>query len=280
VRTDRAASSVTRIQPPSRWVALDARQLLVFRELAWRLACRDVSVRYRQTLLGIAWVVLQPLLTAGVFTLVFHRVAGVETSGEVPYFLLAYWGTTCFTAFSQCMSRSATSLVNNAALVEKVYFPRLLLPLSAVGAVALDTAVAAVIGLVLTAVAGVAWHSSLVALPVILLAALLLGLALGVLCAPLIVRYRDVGYVLPLLTQLLLYLSPVGYTAATVPPDLRGLYLANPMAPLIETTRWAALGTDFPGVAPLLAAVLATATALVIATYAFRRQERVFADVI
>jgi lipopolysaccharide transport system permease protein len=280
VRTDRAASSLTRIRPPSRWVALDVGELLAFRELAWRLARRDVSVRYRQTALGLAWVVLQPLLTAGAFTLVFNRVIGVQASDGVPYFLLAYWGATCFTAFSQCLSRCAGSLVNNTSLVEKVYFPRLLLPLSAVGAVALDTAVAAVLGLALTAVSGVWWGWHVLALPLVLLAALLLGLAVGVLCAPLIVRYRDVGYVLPLLTQLLLYVSPVGYTAAAVPGDLRGLYLANPLAPLVETTRWAALATDAPGAGSLLAALLATGALLVVATYAFRRQERTFADVI
>jgi lipopolysaccharide transport system permease protein len=278
--TDRAASSLTRIRPPSRWVPLDVRELLASRELAWRLARRDVTVRYRQTALGVAWVVMQPLLTAGVFTLVFYRVIGVEPVAGVPYFLLAFWGATCFTAFSQCLLRSAQSLVNNASLVEKVYFPRLLLPLSTIGSVGLDTGVAVVLGLVLTIGSGLGWGWPLLALVPFLLVALLLGLAVGVLCAPVIVRYRDVGYVLPLLSQLLLYISPVGYTAATVPAELRGVYLANPLAPLIEGTRWAALGTDAPASGPLIAAVLITAGLLVTATYVFRRQERVFADVI
>lgn len=280
MRTDRAAYPLTRIRPPSRWVSLDLGELFAFRELAWRLARRDVMVRYRQTALGLAWVVLQPLLTAGVFTLVFNRVIGVQAAAGVPYFLIAYWGATCFTAFSQCLSRSAASLVNNAALVDKVYFPRLLLPLSTTGAVALDTAVAAVIGLALTAAWGVGLSGAVVVMPLALLVALLFGLGVGILCAPLIVRFRDVGFVLPLLTQLLLYLSPVGYQIATVPADLRGLYLANPLAPLIETTRWATLGTEAPPVEPLVVAVIVTATLLVAAGYAFRRQERLLADVI
>lgn len=280
MRTDRAQSHLTRIRPPSRWAPLDPRELLEHKELAWRLALRDVTVRYRQTALGVIWVVLQPLLTAGVFTLVFNRVVGVPASDGVPYFLLAYWGVTCFSAFSQCLTRTAVSLVNNAALVEKVYFPRLLLPVSATGAVALDATVATVVGLLITAASGVGLSGAVVLLPLALALALLLGLGVGVLCAPLIVRFRDVGYVLPLLTQLLLYLSPVGYAVATVPADLRGPYLANPLAPLIEATRWAALGTAAPPSGPLVAAVLVTGALLVAAGYLFRRQERLFADVI
>lgn len=271
---------VTHIRPASRWSGLDVRELVRYRNLAWRLVRRDVTVRYRQTVLGIAWVVLQPLLTAGVFTLVFNRVVGVQASGGVPYFLTAYWGANCFTAFSQCLLRAAQSMVSNAPLVEKVYFPRLLLPLSATGSVALDTAVTALLGLALTSLSGIPLGLSLLVLPVVLLAALVFGLALGILCAPLSVRYRDVGYILPLLSQLLLFFSPVGYTVANVPADLRNLYLANPLAPLLEATRWAALGGDAPEASTLLLALLVIPLLLVAAAYFFRQQERVVADVI
>ena len=271
---------VTRIRPASRWVPLDVRELVAFRELAWRLVRRDVTVRYRQTVLGVVWVVLQPLLTAGVFTLVFNRFVGLPSSGDVPYFLVAFWGSTAFTAFSQCVLRAAQSLVANAPLVEKVYFPRLLLPLSATGSVALDTLVAGALGIALQAAYGTGWRWSLAVLPLCLLTAVLLGLAVGVLCAPLIVRYRDVGYVLPLVTQLLLYVSPVGYTAASVPADFRDLYLTNPVASVIEATRWAALGTTAPATGPLVLGLAAGAALLVVATLLFRRQEQGLADVI
>lgn len=278
--TDRRALPVTRIRPPSRWLPINVREVVEYRELGWRLVRRDVTVRYRQTMLGVVWVVLQPLLTAGVFTLVFNRVVGVTADSGVPYFILAFWGSTCFTAFSQALLRSSQSLIGNSALVEKVYFPRLLLPLSATGSVVLDTLVAATLGLVLDVLFGVGGGWRLLVLPVCLLAAVLLGLGIGVFCAPLVVRYRDVGYVLPLLTQLLLFASPVGYSLENVPADLRDLYLANPVAPLVEVTRWAALGTPAPPTASLVTAVLLAVLVLVGSALLFRRQERVLADVI
>ena len=125
-----AGEVVTRIRPPARWGDLQVRELVAFRELGFRLVRRDLTLRYRQTLLGVAWVVLQPLVAAGAFTVIFSRVAGLPSSEGVPYFVLAFWGSTAFTAFSAGLIRSSSSLVANASLVSKVYFPRLLLPLS------------------------------------------------------------------------------------------------------------------------------------------------------
>lgn len=271
---------LTRIRPPSRWTALDLGELVRFRELGYRLVRRDVTLRYRQTLLGVAWVFLQPLLAAGAFTLIFGRIARLPAPDGVPYFLLALWGSTGYTAFNSCLTKASNALVANGPLVSKVYFPRLLLPLSTVGASLLDAVVASGLGLGLGLVQGVAPGWALLTLPLWLLAALLLGLAAGLLFAPFLLRYRDVAYILPLLTQLLLYVSPVGYSLATVPGGLRTGYLLNPLAPVLEGVRWAALRGAAPPAWSVVYAVAALAALLLAGGLAFRRQERVFADVL
>ena len=268
------------IRPPARWTALEVGQLVAFRELGYRLMRRDVTLRYRQTLLGVSWVVLQPLLAAGAFTLIFGRIADLPAPEGIPYFLLAFWGATAFNAFNSCLTKSSSSLVANSSLVNKVFFPRLLLPLSTVGASVLDVTVATVLGLLLGVQQGVLPGLALLTLPVWIGAMLLLGLAGGVLFAPLMLRYRDVAYVLPLMSQLLLYVSPVGYALASVPDDLRTLYLLNPLAPLLEGARWAALGGPPPPTGAVLYALAVSVAALVAAALFFRQQERVFADVL
>ena len=274
------AEQVTRIRPPGRWVDLQVRELVAFRELAYRLVRRDLTLRYRQTLLGVAWVVLQPLVAAGAFTVIFSRVAGLPSPEGVPYFVLAFWGSAAFTAFSAGLLRSSASLVVNAALVSKVYFPRLLLPLSTLGSNSLDALVATALGLALTVGAGVRPGWALLLLPVWLLVLQLLGLGVGLVFAPLTVKYRDVGYVLPLLAQTLLFLSPVGYTLATVPQDLRAAYLLNPLVPLLEGVRWSAVDGPAPPGGSVALALLLVLAALALGAATFRRQERDFADVI
>jgi ABC-type polysaccharide/polyol phosphate export permease len=192
---------LTVIRPPARWTALEVGQLVAFRELGYRLMRRDVTLRYRQTLLGVSWVVLQPLLAAGAFTLIFGRIADLPAPEGIPYFLLAFWGATAFNAFNSCLTKSSSSLVANSSLVNKVFFPRLLLPLSTVGASVLDVTVATVLGLLLGVQQGVLPGLALLTLPVWIGAMLLLGLAGGVLFAPLMLRYRDVAYVLPLMSS-------------------------------------------------------------------------------
>lgn len=272
--------TVTQIRPPGRWVDLQVRELLASRELAYRLVRRDLTLRYRQTLLGVGWVVLQPLVAAGAFTVIFSRVAGLPSTEGVPYFVLAFWGSTAFTSFSAGLIRSSGSLVVNAALVSKVYFPRLLLPLSTLGSNTLDVLVASALGLTLTLAASVRPGWPLLLLPVWLLVLQLLGLGFGLVLAPLTVKYRDVGYVLPLLAQTLLFVSPVGYTLATVPEDLRAPYLLNPLAPLLEGVRWSAVDGPAPPTGPVVLAMLVVLAVLAAGATTFRRQERDFADVI
>lgn len=271
---------VTRILPPGRWPNVDVAELLRFREVAYRLVRRDLTLRYRQTFLGVLWVFLQPLLAAGAFTLIFGRIAELPAPDGVPYFLLALWGATAFTAFSACLTKASASLVANAPLVSKVYFPRLLLPVSTVGSVAVDVLIASLLGVALGVGSGLVPPWQLLTLPLWLSGVVLLGLGVGLLFAPLQLRYRDVGYVLPLVAQLLLYVSPVGYSLASVPEDLRALYLLNPLAPLLEGVRWAALDGPFPPTPALTFALLCTLVALVSGGYLFRRQERIFADVV
>jgi lipopolysaccharide transport system permease protein len=271
---------VTHIRPPHRWLRLELRELLRFRELAYRLARRDLTLRYRQTFLGVAWVFLQPLIAAGAFTLIFGRVAGIESPEGIPYFVLAYWGATAFNAFGTALVKSSNSLVGNASLVSKVYFPRLLLPVSTVGTTVLDSTVASGLGLVVTIASGVRPGWQLVTLPLWLFSLQVLGLAIGLLFAPLVVKYRDVGYILPVLSQTLMFLSPVGYSLARVPRDLRFEYLLNPLASLVEGARWAAIDVDAPPAAAVVYALGLACTVLVVGAYLFRRQERLFADVI
>lgn len=279
-RRPSSGQQVTVIRPPSRWPGVDVAELLAFRELAFRLAQRDVTLRYRQTLLGVVWVFLQPLLSAGAFSFVFGRVAGLPAPDGLPYFLLAYWGSTAFTVFSSCVTRSAGSLVGNSALVSKVYFPRLLLPISTTGATALDAAVAAATGIVLGVLYDVELGLALLTLPLWMVGGLVLGLGLGTLCAPLVLRFRDVAYVLPVLLQVLLYVSPVAYALDAVPVRLQALYQLNPLTSLIEGTRWAVLGTPAPGPSALAVTALALVVALAAGLVGFRRQERLFADVV
>lgn len=271
---------VTRIRPPRRWIGLGVDELVAFRELAYRLARRDLTVRYRQTLLGVAWVFLQPLLAAGAFTLIFRRVAGLPSPEGVPYFVLAFWGSTAFASFTTGLTKASSSLVGNSALVSKVYFPRLLLPLSTMGTSLLDASVASVLGIAVTLVAGVTPGWPLLTLPLWFVALQVLGLALGLFFAPLVVKYRDVGYLLPVLSQLLMFLSPVGYALLTVPDSLRFRYLLNPIAPLLEGARWAALDTSPPPWGFVAYAAVLGVVVAVVAAFLFRRQERIFADVI
>jgi lipopolysaccharide transport system permease protein len=271
---------VTHIRPPRRWLRLELGELIRFRELAYRLARRDLTLRYRQTFLGVAWVFLQPLIAAGAFTLIFGRVAGIKSPQGIPYFVLAFWGATAFNAFGTALVKSSNSLVGNSSLVSKVYFPRLLLPVSTFGTTVLDSIVASALGIVVTLVSGVRPGWQLATLPLWLLSLQILGLAVGMLFAPLVVKYRDVGYILPVLSQTLMFLSPVGYSLARVPDDLRFQYLLNPLASLVEGARWATVGVDAPPAVAVVYALVLAFTVLVVGAYLFRRQERLFADVI
>lgn len=270
----------TTIAPSSGWVGLRLPELWAHRELLAFFVWRDLKVRYRQTAFGAAWAVLQPLALMLVFTLFLGQVSGLAPDGT-PYALFTLTALVPWTLFSQSLIGASDSLVSAANLLQKVWFPRLLLPIAAVVSYVLDF----LIGLVLLA-AFLLWFGvtpGLQALWIAPLTILALGAALGVgiWLAAINVRYRDVRYAVPFIVQLWLFASPVAYSADVVPEGLRTLYFLNPMAGVIVGFRWALLGgTGAPPVGPVLLSAVVTLLVLVAGLATFRRVERAFADVI
>ena len=264
------------LRPPSGWAALDLRELWQFRDLLLTLAARDVKLRYRQTLLGIAWVVLQPLIAAGAFTLVFGVLANLPST-----FIISYAGMLGWTIFSNTLTKGSTSLVTNAHLVSKVYFPRLALPLSVAFSTLIDFAVGLVMMVVLMGIYRHPPTLGLFLLPIWIVLLLALGTGIGLLTSALTVTYRDVQYIVPVLVMILQYVSPVGYlVAGTVPHRLLAHYMLNPLAGLIEAFRWSMLGSEEVHWAYVGYAGAISLLVLLIGALAFKRMERKFADVI
>ena len=262
------------------FAALNLREVWQSWELLLSLAWRDVRARYKQTVLGAFWILAHPLLAAGIFTFIFTLVADLKAPGGLPYFLFTLSGLLAWNGFSSVLSRSSGALVGNAALVSKVYFPRLVLPLATVLTVVIDFLVTLALLAVLTVIF---WHLpgwNVLFMP--LCVALLWALALGMgLCAAAVaVTYRDALYVLPVLTQFLMWGSAVLFPTERVPPQYLPILYLNPLVSLIEAFRWSVLGVgrvrwDCFGYAAAFAIVL-----LVCGAVAFRRMERRFADVI
>lgn len=253
--------------------------LWTFRDLCWALADRDLRLRYRQTVLGVAWVVLQPLLGALIFTFVFGIVAGLPSDG-VPYFRFTFASLAGWGLFAGIVTRASGSLVQNSGLIAKVWFPRAVIPASTVPAALLDFAVALAVLLVMMLAAGALPGTGIVLAPLWALGLVLLAFGLGLIGAALMVSYRDVQHILPVAMQLLLYASPVAYAASNVPERWQRLYFLNPVAVLLEGLRGSLLGTPAPGMRPTLHALLVIALVLALGIALFRRLERRFADVI
>ena len=267
------------IKPRSRWVPVNLRELWQFRDLLRSFAARDITLRYRQTALGVTWAVLQPLIAAAIFAFVFGRVAKLPSDG-VPYLVFAFAGLLAWTAFSSTVTKGSASLVGNVGMVSKVFFPRMLLPLSVLGSTLLDFAVSAVVLAVLMIVYGIVPTVAIVLLPIWLLLVLMLATGLGFIAAALAVPYRDVQYVLPVLLQFLLYASPVAYSLSAVPARLRPIMEINPLTGLLEAFRWSLLGV---GRLPILAvtwSAIAATLVLLFGAFLFTAMERDFADVI
>jgi homopolymeric O-antigen transport system permease protein len=249
------------------------------RELLLFLSWRDIKVRYAQTGVGVAWVVLQPLLTVLVFTILFGRLAKLPSS-HVPYAVLVFSGILPWTLFSNSLTQSATSLVANQPLVSKIYVPRLILPLASAFSMLVDFCIGLVVLLILMAAYGVAPTLAILALPALLLFALVTSLSIGIWMSAFNVRYRDVQYAVPFLIQLWFFVTPVAYSAELIPSKWRLVYGLNPMAGVIEGFRWSLLG-EAPSVGPLLALAGGLVVMLLVGGIAyFRRVETTFADVI
>ncbi len=252
------------------------RELWSYRELLYFMVWRDVKVRYRHTLLGIAWAVLQPLLTMIVFTIIFGRLAGMPSDGQ-PYALFALAALAPWTYFVTAVSAGANALVGSEHLISKVYFPRVLIPAGAILTPLVDLAVT----LVLLA-AGLAWYGvvpgpAVLLLPLFILLGVVTALAVSLWLSALNVRYRDVRFVVPFLLQFGMFASPVIYPASAVPAAWRFVYGLNPLATVVEGVRWTVLGTELP-VAMAVASTLAASIALAGGLVYFRRMEGTFAD--
>jgi lipopolysaccharide transport system permease protein len=268
-----------RIRPSSGWRALDLRELWRYRELLWFLALRDIQLRYKQTALGVAWAVIQPLFTMVVFTIFFGRLAKVPSDG-IPYPLFALVALLPWQLFAYALTQSSNSLVNEQRLITKVYFPRLIVPLASVISGVADFAVAFVLVLGMMAWYAVAPSWNMLAVPLLVLFALATALAVGLWLAALNVQYRDVKYLIPFLTQIWMFASPVAYPSSLVPEAYRPIYGLNPMAGVIEGFRWALLGLGEPPTALVAVSFLTVAALLVGGMYYFRRLERQFADIV
>ena len=268
------------IRPSSGWVSLNLRDLWRYRELFYFLIWRDVKVRYKQTVLGAAWAVIQPFMTMVVFSLFFGRLAKVPSDG-LPYPIFAYAGLLPWTFFANALGQSSNSLVGNANLLSKIYFPRLIIPFSSVLSGVVDFAIAFVVVLLLMAFYSISPTPALILVPFLLLLTLVCSLGVGLWLSALNVEYRDVRYVVPFLTQLWLFATPVAYPSSLLSEPWRSVYGLNPMVGVVEGFRWALLGLDTP--APVLLMLLSggvSLSLLVAGAYYFRRMERMFADLV
>ena len=266
------------IERTNSWKIFDLSELWAYRELLFFLTWRDVRVRYKQAVLGMGWVVLQPLLMTLVFTIFLGVIVRVPSDG-VPYPIFAYSGLLLWTFFSGAISGSGNSLVGNAHLITKVYFPRLLVPLASILARVVDLVVALVmlVGLMIYFRVGVS--TGLLMAPVMIILLALLALGLGMWTSALNVKYRDVGLALPVFIQLWMFVSPVVYPLTLVPERWRFVYSLNPLVGIIEGFRAALFGKTFNWQALGISAIV-TVALLVYAAYVFKRREKTFADII
>jgi len=272
---------VINIRPTSGWSALKLQELWRYRELMFFLTWRDIKVRYKQTLLGAAWAIISPVVTMIVFTLIFGRVAKLDSEG-MPYQLFTFTALLPWQLFSKALSDTSRSMVSNRNMITKIYFPRLVIPFSSIISGLVDFGIAFVILIGMMVYYGVKPTSAIWTLPLFLILALLTALGVGLWFSALNVKFRDVGYIIPFLTQVWLYATPVAYSAQIISPKWQIVYALNPMAGVVQGFRWALLGTDL-GVnssLTLSVSILISILILISGLFYFRRMERTFADVV
>jgi lipopolysaccharide transport system permease protein len=274
-----ARPPVLRIAPSRGWVSLKLGELWEYRELLYFLTWRDVKVRYKQTLLGAAWAIIQPFCTMVVFSLFFGRLAGMPSDG-IPYPIFAFAGLVPWTFFANGLSQSSNSLVGSSNLITKVYFPRLVIPISAVVSGLIDFVIAFAVLLGMMLYYGIMPTINILYLPLFLLLAFVTALGVGLWLSALNVEYRDVRYVLPFIVQFWMFATPIAYPSTLLRQPWRTLYGLNPMVGVIEGFRWALLGTDTAPGRMILVSSLAALLILISGAFYFRRVEKTFADVV
>lgn len=282
--TEQSPSAATqlphiRIEPTKGWVALQLRELWRYRELLYFLTWRDIKVRYKQTVLGAAWAVIQPFMTMVVFSLFFGRLAQIPSDG-IPYPIFSYAALVPWTFFANGLGQSSNSLVGSSNLIKKVYFPRLAIPIATILSGVIDFILAFLVLLVMMFFYGIFPTANVVWLPFFLLLALVTSLGAGLWLSAMNVQFRDVRYVVPFLTQLWLFATPIAYPSSIIPEVWRPLYAVNPMVGVVEGFRWALLGVETrPGPMVIVSAIAAVGL-LVSGAFYFRRMEKTFADVV
>lgn len=267
------------IRPASGWAGLNLREIWRSRELLYFLVLRELKIRYKQAVIGVGWAIVQPLLAALIFTVIFGLFAKMPTGG-IPYPLFAYSAILPWTFFAEAVRRSSVGLVSDADLIRKVYFPRLIVPLAMVTTPLADFCAGLVVLVGMFLWYGMTPTPYIVLLPVFLGVSYLLALAIGLWLGPLSVRYRDVMHTLPFLIQIWLYASPVAYPSSIVPERWRLLYSLNPMVGVVEGFRWALLGTPHPDFRAMAISLVVIVAALILGLAYFRKMERSFADII
>jgi len=272
-------SAITVIRPSRGWIALNLRDLWQYRELLYFLTWRDIKVRYKQTVLGAAWAIIQPFFTMVVFSLFFGQLAKVPSDG-IPYPIFSYAALVPWTFFANGLNQSSNSLVGSANLITKVYFPRLVVPLSAVISGVVDFVLAFAVLLGMIAFYGRWPTSAVIWLPLLLLLALVTALGVGLWLSAMNVQFRDVRYAVPFLIQFWMFATPIAYPSSLLAQPWRTIYALNPMVGVVEGFRWALLGIQTsPGPVIIVSALAALAT-LVSGAFYFRRMEKTFADVV
>ena len=276
---DQGKVPVIRIEPSVGWVSLKLGELLKYRELIYFLIWRDIKVRYKQTALGVAWAIIQPLFTMMVFSLFFGRLAKIPSDG-IPYPIFSYAALVPWTFFSNGLSLASNSLVGNANLIKKVYFPRLAIPIATVLAGVVDFILAFIVLIGMMAYFGFFPTINVLWLPLLLLLALITSLGVSLWFSAMNVEFRDVRYIMPFLTQFWLFSTPIAYPSSLLSEPWRTLYGLNPMVGVVEGFRWALLGTKTaPGTIVFVSALAALALLISGALY-FRRMEKTFSDVV
>jgi lipopolysaccharide transport system permease protein len=267
------------IKPSTGWAALNLKDLWNYRELIYFFTWRDLKVRYKQTLLGASWAILQPVLTMVVFSIFFGGLAKVPSDG-VPYPIFSYTALLPWTLFSKALQDASRSLVSSANIISKVYFPRLILPISSTLAGLVDFMIAFVVLLLMMVFYGIRPTANIWLLPLLILLALVTAIGVSLWLSALNVMYRDVGHMIPFLNQFWMYITPIAYSSSIVPEKWKFLYALNPLAGVVEGFRWALLGTgEGPGITLLISSCIAIQITISGLFY-FRRMERKFADLV
>ncbi len=269
---------VVRIAPSKGWVGLGLKELWDYRHLIYFFIWRDIKVRYKQTILGAAWAIIQPLFTMVIFSLFFGRLANVPSDG-IPYPIFSYTALVPWTFFANSITQGSQSLVVNANMLKKIYFPRLTMPMSATMAGVVDFCLAFVVLLGMMFFYGYVPTLNILWLPFFLLLAIVTSLGVTFWLSAMNVQFRDVRYVIPFLVQVWLFITPIAYPSSLLSQPWRTLYALNPMVGVVEGFRWALLGTDTQPGPTIAASSLVAITLLLGGAYYFRRMEKTFADV-